>query len=53
MSAEFGELTVLGPEVVTPLTDAVGFVDRDEVDVPLLEVADHTGEHEAFGGDIE
>ena len=28
------ELAVLGPEIVTPLADAVRFVDRDEADRP-------------------
>ena len=31
------ELPVLRPEIVAPLTDAVGFVDRDEADAPLLQ----------------
>ena len=33
------ELTVLRPEIVPPLADAVGFVDRDEADAPLLQRA--------------
>ena len=50
------ELPVLGTEVVSPLTDAVGLVDRDEAHAPLLErtpealtaLAD-----QAFRGDVE
>ena len=50
--AEERELAVLGPEVVAPLADAVGLVDRDEPDTPLLQRAAERGVTTAAIGSI-
>lgn len=51
--AEFAELAILGAEIVSPLGDAVGFVDGEERDGHVFEPA-FGGVHDgAFGGDVD
>ena len=52
-SAEGLEVSVVGPEVVSPLGDAVGLVDRDEADGYGIEERHEAGHRQAFGRDIE
>lgn len=47
------DLPVLGPEVVSPFGDAVGFVDSDAVHADIGEQFDDPGFEEGFGGDIQ
>ena len=47
------ELPVLGPEVVAPFADAMRLVDRDQVDVPALQLGEEAGEHQPLGRDVE
>ena len=53
--AQAAEHAVLGAEVVPPLADAVGLVDRDAVELtPVVELGDGAAEaagHRALGGD--
>ena len=46
-------LEIRGPEVVAPLTDAVGLVDRDEAHFDALQLVEEDGRLEAFGRDVE
>ncbi len=50
---QLGDLAVLGTEIVTPFTDAMRLVDRDERNVPSLQIFRPTLEHQPFGGDVE
>ena len=45
---DLGQAQVVGPEVVTPLGDAVGLVDREQVDPPLFDRAEEDGRAEAL-----
>ena len=53
MLAQFGKLAVFGPEIVAPFADAMRFIHRDEADLPPLQIAEKTGEHEPFRRDVE
>src|SRR5690348_223980 len=44
---------VLGAEVVAPLANAVGFVDRDERQLRLLEELKRALGQQPFGGDVD
>ena len=50
---QIGELAVLGTEVVTPFANAVGFVDGESIDLPLLQVIEKAGKHETFRSNVE
>ena len=47
------ELAVFGPEVVTPLRDAVRLVDREKRNVAAFEKPERALLHEALGRDVE
>ena len=53
MIAQRRELAVFRAEIVAPFADAMRFVNGDEADVPALQVLQHPGEHQAFGGGIK
>jgi hypothetical protein len=48
-----GESQVIGAEVVSPLTQTVGLVDRDEGDRDLLQRADELAAAKTFGRDVD
>src|SRR5690606_28369969 len=47
------ELAVFGTEVVAPLGDAVGFVDREQGDVGAIEQVEAAAAQQALGGNVE
>jgi hypothetical protein len=53
MFSQVGELAVFGTEIVAPFADAMRLVNRDEFDVPALQVGQKSRKHEAFGRDVE
>ena len=52
----FGDIAqahIFGPEIMPPLRDAMGFVDREEVDLGVSQQRDHIVAHQPLGRDIE
>ena len=39
------QLPILRPKVMAPLADAMRFVDRDQIDLPLFQVSKKAGQH--------
>lgn len=52
-ASQVGELPVLGSKIVSPFAYAVGFVDGETGDVPLLEIIQKSGEHESLWSHVE
>ena len=52
-SAQLRETAVIGPEIVTPLADAVGFVDCEARHVPGREIAEHVRHREPLGSEVQ
>ena len=50
---EPADLEILGPEVVPPLADAVGFVHRHERTAKLFDEGSETGEGQPLRGDVD
>ena len=51
--AQFGQLAVLRPEVVTPLADAMRLIDREPGDRPAGQLLKKAGREEALGCEVE
>src|SRR5260370_1039241 len=52
-TGDFAQAQIFGPEIMAPLRDAMGLIDREKVDLGASEQRDHVVAHEALGGDIE
>src|SRR5262249_27964611 len=51
--AQLRQLAILGTKIVSPLADAVRFVDGYLIYVPASQIGQKTGEHQALRRDIE
>src|ERR1700735_1461592 len=53
INPQTAQLAIFGPEFVSPLRDAMGFVDREKCDGHTLQPADRVRPRQPFGGKIE
>jgi len=50
---QFTQRRVFGPEIMAPLRNTVGFIDRNQRHGNRIQAMDKTGSHYPFGGDVK
>ena len=53
MFAQRGKLAVFRAEIVAPFADAMRFVNREQIHVPLFQIVEKPGQHQPFRRDVK